>query len=137
MSNIEELKNTGLKATLPRLKILEVFQNAKQRHMSDGIPLAWGHPLRFPVSPAARVQKPFADFGDELAIVLPADQREHHIEGGRAARAGAAIAIDLVARAGDGVVREPLAKGRNVFRIDIRKSFQCSYQCRGGGTLRR
>ena len=34
MSNIEELKNTGLKATLPRLKILEVFQNAKQRHMT-------------------------------------------------------------------------------------------------------
>jgi Fur family ferric uptake transcriptional regulator len=34
MSNIEELKNTGLKATLPRLKILEVFQKAKQRHMT-------------------------------------------------------------------------------------------------------
>lgn len=34
MSNIEELKSTGLKATLPRLKILEVFQNAKQRHMT-------------------------------------------------------------------------------------------------------
>ncbi len=34
MTNIEELKNTGLKATLPRLKILEVFQNAKQRHMT-------------------------------------------------------------------------------------------------------
>jgi Fur family transcriptional regulator, ferric uptake regulator len=34
MTNIEELKNTGLKATLPRLKILEVFQKAKQRHMT-------------------------------------------------------------------------------------------------------
>jgi Fur family ferric uptake transcriptional regulator len=34
MSNIEELKSTGLKATLPRLKILEVFQKAKQRHMT-------------------------------------------------------------------------------------------------------
>lgn len=34
MTNIEELKNTGLKATLPRLKILDVFQNAKQRHMT-------------------------------------------------------------------------------------------------------
>jgi len=35
MSNIEELKNTGLKATLPRLKILEVFQkNGEQRHMT-------------------------------------------------------------------------------------------------------
>jgi Fur family transcriptional regulator, ferric uptake regulator len=34
MSNIEELKNTGLKATLPRLKILEVFQNSPERHMT-------------------------------------------------------------------------------------------------------
>jgi Fur family transcriptional regulator, ferric uptake regulator len=34
MTNIEELKNTGLKATLPRLKILEVFQTGQQRHMT-------------------------------------------------------------------------------------------------------
>ena len=34
MSNIEELKSTGLKATLPRLKILEIFQAGKQRHMT-------------------------------------------------------------------------------------------------------
>jgi Fur family transcriptional regulator, ferric uptake regulator len=34
MSNINELKNTGLKATLPRLKILEIFQTGKQRHMT-------------------------------------------------------------------------------------------------------
>jgi Fur family ferric uptake transcriptional regulator len=34
LTNIEELKNTGLKATLPRLKILEVFQRSKQRHMT-------------------------------------------------------------------------------------------------------
>ena len=34
MSNIKELKNTGLKATLPRLKILEIFQTGKQRHMT-------------------------------------------------------------------------------------------------------
>ena len=34
MSNIEELKSTGLKATLPRLKILEVFQRGAQRHMT-------------------------------------------------------------------------------------------------------
>ena len=32
--NIEELKNTGLKATLPRLKILEIFQKGEQRHMT-------------------------------------------------------------------------------------------------------
>ena len=34
MTNIDELKSTGLKATLPRLKNLEVFQNAKRRHMT-------------------------------------------------------------------------------------------------------
>jgi Fur family transcriptional regulator, ferric uptake regulator len=34
MTNIEELKSTGLKATLPRLKILDVFQKGAQRHMT-------------------------------------------------------------------------------------------------------
>ena len=34
MTNIDELKSTGLKATLPRLKILEVFQGSQQRHMT-------------------------------------------------------------------------------------------------------
>ena len=34
MSNPSELKTIGLKATLPRLKILEIFQTSNQRHMS-------------------------------------------------------------------------------------------------------
>jgi Fur family ferric uptake transcriptional regulator len=34
MSNAEELKSTGLKATLPRLKVLEVFQKGDIRHMT-------------------------------------------------------------------------------------------------------
>ncbi|MDR3395227.1 MAG: ferric iron uptake transcriptional regulator [Parasulfuritortus sp.] len=34
MTSIDELKNTGLKATLPRLKILEIFQKGTQRHMT-------------------------------------------------------------------------------------------------------
>lgn len=34
MSNAEELKSSGLKATLPRIKILEVFQKSTQRHMT-------------------------------------------------------------------------------------------------------
>jgi len=33
-NNIDELKSTGLKATLPRLKILEIFQKGGQRHMT-------------------------------------------------------------------------------------------------------
>ena len=34
MANIDELKSTGLKATLPRLKILEIFQKGALRHMT-------------------------------------------------------------------------------------------------------
>ena len=34
MTNAEELKSSGLKATLPRIKILEVFQNTTRRHMT-------------------------------------------------------------------------------------------------------
>ena len=34
MANIDELKSTGLKATLPRLKILDIFQRGSQRHMT-------------------------------------------------------------------------------------------------------
>jgi len=34
MTHADELKSSGLKATLPRLKILEVFQNSEQRHMT-------------------------------------------------------------------------------------------------------
>ena len=34
MTQIDELTNNGLKATLPRLKILEVFQSGAQRHMT-------------------------------------------------------------------------------------------------------
>ena len=34
MTHADELKNSGLKATLPRIKVLEVFQKTSQRHMS-------------------------------------------------------------------------------------------------------
>ncbi|MEW6099799.1 MAG: ferric iron uptake transcriptional regulator [Pseudomonadota bacterium] len=34
MSTLDELKSSGLKATLPRMKILEVFQKGRQRHMT-------------------------------------------------------------------------------------------------------
>lgn len=33
-NNPSELKASGLKATLPRLKILEIFQNSEVRHLS-------------------------------------------------------------------------------------------------------
>jgi Fur family transcriptional regulator, ferric uptake regulator len=34
MTTFDELKSTGLKATLPRLKILEIFQKGEPRHMT-------------------------------------------------------------------------------------------------------
>lgn len=34
MNQADELKSSGLKATLPRIKILEVFQQGERRHMS-------------------------------------------------------------------------------------------------------
>jgi Fur family ferric uptake transcriptional regulator len=34
MTHVEELKSSGLKATLPRIRILEIFQKTQQRHMT-------------------------------------------------------------------------------------------------------
>ena len=34
MKNADELKSSGLKATMPRIKVLEVFQRTERRHMS-------------------------------------------------------------------------------------------------------
>jgi Fur family transcriptional regulator, ferric uptake regulator len=34
VKNADELKSSGLKATLPRIKILEVFQHGTRRHMT-------------------------------------------------------------------------------------------------------
>ena len=34
MTQVDELKSSGLKATLPRIKILEVFQKTSVRHMT-------------------------------------------------------------------------------------------------------
>jgi Fur family transcriptional regulator, ferric uptake regulator len=34
MTHADELKSSGLKATLPRIKILEVFQNSEVRHLT-------------------------------------------------------------------------------------------------------
>jgi len=34
MTKVDELKSTGLKVTVPRLKILEIFQKGTQRHMT-------------------------------------------------------------------------------------------------------
>ena len=57
MANIDELKSTGLKATLPRLKILDVFHKGTQRHMTAEdvfkALLAEGAPLHLDADPGA------------------------------------------------------------------------------------
>jgi Fur family transcriptional regulator, ferric uptake regulator len=34
MNQSDEIKNSGLKATLPRIRVLEVFQRSSQRHLT-------------------------------------------------------------------------------------------------------
>jgi Fur family ferric uptake transcriptional regulator len=34
LKHADEIKSSGLKATLPRIKILEIFQRTQQRHMT-------------------------------------------------------------------------------------------------------
>jgi Fur family transcriptional regulator, ferric uptake regulator len=34
MKQSDEIKNSGLKATLPRIRVLEVFQNSPRRHLT-------------------------------------------------------------------------------------------------------
>ena len=73
----DELKNVGLKATLPRLKVLSLFENSKERHMS-----------------AEDVYKILLSTGDDVGLatvyrVLTQFEQagllvRHHFEGGKA-----------------------------------------------------
>ena len=72
-----ELKNAGLKATLPRLKVLSLFEKSKERHMS-----------------AEDVYKILLSTGDDVGLatvyrVLTQFEQagllvRHHFEGGKA-----------------------------------------------------
>lgn len=77
---IEELRSTGLKATMPRLKILEIFQNTdgtQQRHMTADdvyrILLTDGSDIGL-----ATVYRVLTQF-EQAGILL-----RHHFEGGKA-----------------------------------------------------
>jgi Fur family ferric uptake transcriptional regulator len=65
MKNIDELKSTGLKATLPRLKILEIFQN-RQAAPHDGrrrVPRAAGRRSDIGLATVYRVLTQFEQAG--------------------------------------------------------------------------
>ncbi len=73
----DELKSVGLKATLPRLKVLSLFENSKERHLS-----------------AEDVYKVLLNSGDDVGLatvyrVLTQFEQagllvRHHFEGGKA-----------------------------------------------------
>ncbi len=77
MSDSSELRNIGLKATLPRLKVLELFQASKERHMTaeDVYKLLLNENADIGLATVYRVLTQF-----EQAGLL----QRHHFEGGRA-----------------------------------------------------
>jgi Fur family transcriptional regulator, ferric uptake regulator len=77
MSNPQDLKTIGLKATAPRLKILDLFESSKVRHLSaeDVYKLLLGEGLDIGLATVYRVLTQF-----EQAGLL----QRHHFESGRA-----------------------------------------------------
>jgi Fur family transcriptional regulator, ferric uptake regulator len=77
MPDSKDLRTIGLKATLPRLKVLELFQGANQRHMSaeDVYKLLLNDNADIGLATVYRVLTQFEQAG--LLV-------RHHFEGGRA-----------------------------------------------------
>ena len=77
MSNPQDLKTIGLKATAPRLKILDLFENSKVRHLSaeDVYRLLLAEGLEIGLATVYRVLTQF-----EQAGLL----QRHHFESGHA-----------------------------------------------------
>lgn len=77
MPDSKDLREIGLKATLPRLKVLELFQNSKERHMTaeDVYKLLLKDSADIGLATVYRVLTQF-----EQAGLL----QRHHFEGGRA-----------------------------------------------------
>jgi Fur family ferric uptake transcriptional regulator len=87
MASIDGLKNTGLKATVPRLKILELFQKSGMRHMSaeDVYRLALDDCADIGLATIYRVLMQFEQAGilkrsqfEGGKSVFELDQGEHH-----------------------------------------------------------
>ena len=76
MAHAQDLKDAGLKATLPRMKVLDLFQNSKVRHMTaeDVYRLLMDEGLDVGLATIYRVLTQF-----EQAGLL----KRHHFEGGK------------------------------------------------------
>jgi Fur family transcriptional regulator, ferric uptake regulator len=77
MSESNDLRNIGLKATLPRLKVLDLFQHSPQRHLSaeDVYKMLLGENADIGLATVYRVLTQFEQAG--LLV-------RHHFEGGKA-----------------------------------------------------
>ncbi len=85
--NTPDLKSSGLKATLPRLKILEIFQNSTVRHLSaeDVYKLLLAENLDVGLATVYRVLTQFEQAGllsrnhfESGKAVFELDQGSHH-----------------------------------------------------------
>jgi len=77
MSESKELRNMGLKATLPRLKVLDLFQHSPQRHLTadDVYKMLLGENTDIGLATVYRVLTQFEQAG--LLV-------RHHFESGKA-----------------------------------------------------
>ncbi len=77
MSSPQDLKSIGLKATLPRLKILNLFENSEQRHLTaeEVYKILLGEGMEIGLATIYRVLTQFEQAG--LLI-------RHHFESGKA-----------------------------------------------------
>jgi Fur family ferric uptake transcriptional regulator len=67
MQDQKDLKNAGLKATLPRLKVLSLFENSKERHLS-----------------AEDIYKVMLNSGEDVGLATVYRVIRHHFESGKA-----------------------------------------------------
>src|SRR5512141_1387633 len=77
MSKPHDLKNIGLKATLPRLKILDLFENSDVRHLTaeDVYKILLGEGMEIGLATIYRVLTQF----EQAGILI-----RHHFESGKA-----------------------------------------------------
>ena len=77
MDEHDGLKKTGLKATLPRLKIMDIFEHSKQKHLSaeDVYKLMIGSNDEIGLATIYRVLTQF----EQVGLLI-----RHHFEGGKA-----------------------------------------------------
>ena len=77
MNEHDGLKKTGLKATLPRLKIMDIFEHSKQKHLSaeDVYKLMIGSNDEIGLATIYRVLTQF----EQVGLLI-----RHHFEGGKA-----------------------------------------------------